>query len=49
MRMRCEGHGGEGACGTIDGKHEGEGPLERPGQRWEKTLKKTLKKQDGKV
>ena len=37
------------ACSAIGGKHEGEGPLGRPGHRWEKTLKRVLKKQDRKV
>jgi len=37
------------ACRAVDGKHEREGPLGRPVHRWEKTLKRVLKKQDGEV
>ena len=37
------------ACRAVDGKHEGEGPLGRPGHRWEEILERVLKKQDGKV
>ena len=37
------------ACRAVDGKHEGERPLGRPGHRWEKILKRFLEKQDGKV
>jgi len=36
-------------CRTVDGKHEGEGLLGRPGHRWEKILERVLKKQDWKV
>ena len=42
-----EEKGDAGRAGN--GKHEGEGPLERPGHRWEKILKRVFKKQDGKL
>lgn len=37
------------ACRPVDGKLEAEGPLGRPVHRWEKILKRVLKKQGGKV